>query len=200
MKSRKDLSVRGLTGTLVLTMLLEAVMWGSVLTGWTTVGSAGTVDEDSMSIVGLRGPFVELKTSCLLAILGIQKWCSVATGAVTVRYNIVPTGALNIMPPSGFVPFVLTSRFRDAGNAQRVLLQLKEVNLQSGGETTLLTIDSDSFSSSTNYQTQAGPRACGFTFNFDQNAYYVEAQISSYTGTGPSPGLETIWINRCANL
>jgi hypothetical protein len=175
-------------------------MWASVLTGWTSVGSAGTVDEDSLSIVGMRGSFVEMNTSCVLAILKISKFCTVATGTVTVRYKVVPTGALNIMPPSGFVPFSLMARFRDAGNMQHVVLLLKEVNLQSGSENTLLTLDSDSFPASTNYQTQTGPRSCGFTVNFDQNAYYVEALISNSSGTGPGPGLQAIWINRCATL
>jgi hypothetical protein len=197
MKNRKGLSLRGVTGALVFVILLEEVMWAS---GWTTVGSAGTVDEGSTSIVGLRGPFVELKNNCFLDILGIQRWCRVATGILTVRYNIVPTGTLNITSPTGFAAYEFTARFRDTGNAQRVLLMLKEVNLQSGGETTILTVDSDSFSASPDYQTQLGPRTCGFTFDFVQNAYYVEAQISNSSGTGPSPGLETIWINRCPTL
>ena len=64
MKNPK-LFVRRVTSVLVLMMLFDTVMWPSALTGWTTMGSTGAVDEDSISIVGLRGPFAELKTNCL---------------------------------------------------------------------------------------------------------------------------------------
>src|SRR5262245_46958593 len=157
---------------LAVATMLAGVVWASPLTGWTTVGSAGTVDESSTSIVGFSGPSVGFKTSCLLAFLKIH--CSVATGTVTVRYNIVPTGALYVTQPSVFVALALSARFRDTGTTQRVLLLLKEVNLQSGDENPLLTVDSDLFNSSPNYQTQTGPRACAFGLNFDENAYYVE--------------------------
>jgi hypothetical protein len=182
---------------MAVALLLAEAMSGSALTGWTTVGSAGTVDEASASIVSLSGPHVFLQTNCILAIIGIDWPCILATGIVTVRYNIVPTGALN---STGFAALKLSTRFRDTGDNQRVLLLLKEVNLQSGIESTLVTFDSDSFASSTNYQTQTGPRPCAFTFDFDANSYYVEARISNLSGSGVSPGLESISISRCPTL
>jgi hypothetical protein len=90
--------------TIAIVAVLGAVLSASVLTGWTSVGSAGTVDEDSASIVGLQGSSVGLRTSCVLAVLGISKWCSVSTGTVTVRYNVVPTGSLNSVGPGGLDP------------------------------------------------------------------------------------------------
>src|SRR4051794_35631995 len=117
MKRKSAPMLHQIAAVTALIALTSALMWASALTGWTTVASAGTVDEDSASMIGLRGPFAELRTSCVLAILGIQRWCSVATGLATVRYNVVPTAALNIMPSSGFAPFTLNARFRDTGNA-----------------------------------------------------------------------------------
>ena len=180
-------------------MMFGSGTWASVLTGWTTVGSGGTVDEDSSSIVELIGPYVRLKTNCLLGIIGIRRGCSVANGTVAIRYNIVPTGSLNVIPPTNLPVYTFSARFLDTGPTQRVLLYLKEVNLQSGNENFLLTFDSDSFSESTSYQTQKGPRPCQFTMNFDENAYYVDARISNSNGS-PSPGVEAIWIVRCATL
>ena len=199
MKTRERHHISLAIGVLIVALLLGTTIGASVLTGWTTVGSAGTVDEDSLSIVGLTGPTVGLKTRCLLWFLGLQWPCSVATGTVTVRYNIVPSGALYVTQASGFAPFTLSTRFRDTGNLQHVVLFLREVNLQSGVENTLLTVDSDSFNPSLDYQTQTGPSSCAFTFNFDQNAYYVEARISN-SSSNSSPGLQAICINRCASL
>jgi hypothetical protein len=107
---------------------------------------------------------------------------------------------LYVTQPTGFVALKLSARFRDTGPNQRVVLLLKEVNLQAGGETTVLTVDSDQFSSLPGYQTQTGPRACAFGLKFDQNAYYVEARLLNLEDTGVSPGLEAIWIERCASL
>src|SRR5215469_9657880 len=152
---------------LAMIMALALGTWASVQTGWTTVGSAGTVDDRSASIVGLRGPYVTLKTTCWFAFLGIDTvFCSVATGTVTVRYNVVPTGSLNPVPPAGFTVYQFSTRFRVTGKTQRVLLYLKEVNLQLGTENTILTFDSNAFGASADYQTQTGPRSCGFTLNF----------------------------------
>jgi hypothetical protein len=189
---------RRMIGALAVAVMLGAVAWASVVTGWTTVGSAGTVDEDSVSIVSLRGPFVELRGRCWFAFLGFQNvLCSLSTGTVIVRYNVVPTGSLYRTPQSNFGAFRLVTRLRDTGNAQRVLLLLKEVNFQSGNETTLLTFDSDLLNPSGSYQTVPGPNPCAFTFDFDANAYYIEAQISNNSSAGVSPGIESISISGC---
>ena len=146
---------------------------------------------------------MELSSRCLFEFLGNHSiFCSLNIGTVTVRYNVVPTGALYLTPANGagVAAFSLSTRLRDTGNGQRVLLRLQEVNLQSGNETTLLTVDSDSLNpTGTAYQTSR-PSPCAFTFNFDVNAYYLEARISNDNSSGVSPGLESISIQRCGTL
>jgi hypothetical protein len=96
MERVKSPHVLRVIGAVVMTVMAGVIFsWASVVTGWTTVGSAGTVDEDSMSIVRQTGPFVELRVRCLFEFLGNHSiLCSPSTGTVTVRYNVVPTDAV----------------------------------------------------------------------------------------------------------
>jgi hypothetical protein len=112
MERVKSPHVLRVIGAVVMTVMAGVIFsWASVVTGWTTVGSAGTVDEDSMSIVRQTGPFVELRVRCLFEFLGNHSiLCSPSTGTVTVRYNVVPTGALYITPATGNACFFCSKK------------------------------------------------------------------------------------------
>jgi hypothetical protein len=133
---------------------------------WTTVGSAGTVDEEDLLLVQLGTP-----------VPGAVSMRPVLRGALNVRYNVVAVNGL-----LGEATLVLTARYLDRGDGQRVFLELKEYNLNTGLTTTLLTLDSDAFPASDQFQTQSvGCEGVPFTnLDFSQNAYFVDAVISKF--------------------
>ncbi len=125
---------------------------------WTTVASTGTVDNASANNVILEGSFATLR----------------ACGTATIRYNIVAVeGLLGVPFPPGVDMHV---RYRDSGDRDRVLVELKGVKLSSGSEFTLLVLDSDNFAPDLLVQTQTATDICAF-FDFGQNAYYIQATL-----------------------
>jgi hypothetical protein len=153
----------------VLTALIGASTAGAQ-DPWTSVGSAGTVDEADLPLVQLGTP-----------IPGAVSMQSVFRGAVHVRYNVVAVGG--VLNASGVM---LTARLLDRGDAQRVVLQLKEYGLHTGLTTTLLTLDSDStsFSPAPVFQeesvTVGGCDPPFTTLNFVDNAYFVDVTLSRF--------------------
>ena len=133
---------------------------------WTSVGSAGTVDEEDLLLVQLGTPVPGAISMRPLR------------GAVNVRYNVVAVPGVLGETES----LVLTARYLDRGDGQRVFLELKEYNLGTGLTTTLMTLDSDAFPPSDQFQVQS-VGCSGVSFNmldFTQNAYFVDVVISRF--------------------
>jgi hypothetical protein len=139
---------------------------------WTSVGSAGTVDEADLLRVQLGTP--------------VPGAVSMGPGpafrsAVRIRYNVVAVGGVL----DGSVG--MAARWLDRGDGQRVFLELKEYNLGTGLTTTLLTLDSDAFPAAPAFQT-GSTNGCVppfVTLNFSENAYFVDAVLSRFF---PRPG------------
>jgi hypothetical protein len=131
---------------------------------WTTVGSAGTVDEADLTLVQLGTP-----------VPGAVSMRPVLRGTVHVRYNVVAVGGV-VNAPS----LALQARLLDGGDAQRVVLRLKEYGFHTGLTTTLLTLDSDTFPASPAFQLVStdGCSAPFTTLNFTDNAYFVDVELS----------------------
>ncbi len=127
---------------------------------WTTIGSAGTVDEGD-----------EVSYTDHIAFL-------VGESAV-IRYNVVAVDGLfekgdNPLLPK---PTRMTVRFRDNGDNNRLVVRLKRVNLSNGDTDILLTLDSNNYAGSSSFQTRTV--GCGaFDFDFSTYAYYVEATMT----------------------
>jgi hypothetical protein len=159
---------------------------------WSTVGSAGTLDEDSTQVVQFDGPYVGFKAKCTplgaLTDLG-KRQCTYLTGAIHIRYNIIAASSL-----SNFAVFSLTTRFR-ANTTGRILMTLKAENLTTGVETDVITFDSSNFNGPADYQTQTTGPGC-FPMNFDQNAYFLETSLTN-TVTTTTPSLQSIAIKGC---
>lgn len=155
----------------------EASTLAGGLDPWTTVASAGTVDDADTAIVDLSGAFAQIrKTATLPAYLDI-------------RYNIVSEEGLY-----GGDGYTFTARFRDNGSYSRVILYLKEFNMTTGSTITRMTLDSNAFPVSSTYQTRSVSTCWpGWSFNFNKNAYFIEAQIQKTNSSG-SPGLGAIQI------
>ena len=196
-----------LTTTLVNTSAARADV-DAWLKAWTTVGSAGTIDEASTSKLVMQGATISFPEilppergiiSADSAAFAIQIPQETVTGVV--RYNVVATDGL--FENGAFLG--MKSRFRDDGNNAQVILRLFEVNIDTGATSLVLTLDSNAFPASANYQTQSVSTFVGNRINFLENAYYIEATLvqkrSPLTPIGGGrPGLAVIQLQKFTPL
>src|SRR5437762_3806181 len=135
---------------------------------WTTVGSAGTVDEASLPLVLLGSP--------VSGAVGMRLVPGFISG-VNIRYNVVSVPGL-----IGIAGVAMTVRYRDHGDGERVRAQLKQYNLFTGITTTLLEFDSDVFVPMNTFQVQSvATSACVppfVTLNFLENSYFIDAFLT----------------------
>jgi hypothetical protein len=186
-----------LTATLANTSVARADTdyW---LKAWTTVGSAGTVDEADTDKIVLQGStigFPELLPPTRQQ-SAFEVGLPLETVTAVVRYNVVATDGLF----EGGNYLGMRSRFRDDGNNAQVILRLIEVNIETGASAVVLTLDSNAFTANANYQTQGVSAFIGSRINFHDNAYFIEATLiqkrSSVALFGGRPGISVIQLNR----
>lgn len=148
---------------------------------WTTVASAGTVDEGDIDEVNYSEGTARLNLA------------TPAQTTATIRYNVV---AVDGLVDAGGDGYSLSVRFRDNGQDERVLVRLKSVDLNTGIVTTLMTLDSNAFPPNALFQLRSIP-VCwpNWSFNFNRNAYFVEAILSKGATLG-NPGLTAITISK----
>lgn len=155
---------------------------------WTSVGSAGIVDESDTAKVEFSGGIASLKSGFLST-----------TSSAIIRYNVTWTDGL-VSPGNAYR---LTVRFRDNGVNAQVTVRLKEVDLNTGAITEIMFLDSNQYAQSSNYQTRTIISCSNRTFDFANKAYFVEAQMIStpasvltYPRVSGIPGLAAIKIDR----
>ena len=156
----------------------------------TWVGSTGTVDPNSTSLVKYIDGKVELRNDA-------------PVGATAfIRYDVLPVRDLVTNVVSG-ESRSFAARFLDDG-AGHVFLLLKQVNLLTGEITTLMTLDSNASAPSASYQEAfTPPGILMFDFHFADSqthdpadsVYYVEAQLSR-TAAGGQAGLAGFSIKK----
>ena len=171
---------------------------------WTTVGSAGTLDESSVgkvffdhSIVQL-GRVVEPPTTTTSALI------STPTVSAVIRYNVTAVDSFfsrRSCSPDNSLDVRLRLRYLAAGPGSRVIAKLIEVDLANGSEKPLLTFDSadPDLSRSDNYQVQF-VSVCGRPWNFDfkRKAYYIEATLTALASNvvvNSAAGIQMIQID-----
>jgi hypothetical protein len=145
---------------------------------WTTVGSAGTVDEADTRLVDfMNGEARMLATAPAGSVLNI-------------RYNVTSLEGFQ-----GLNQVAWRARFRDNGNGARVRLFLRQYNA-TGPTSTLATFDSNSYAAQVGYQTQT---ACiGVDWDFEDGPFYIEAELTkSADGGMPALGLTTLTNANC---
>ncbi|ESQ12449.1 MAG: hypothetical protein N838_11405 [Thiohalocapsa sp. PB-PSB1] len=142
---------------------------------WTTVGSAGTIDEADLNLVTMNHGVAYLGGGAPVG--------SVAN----IRYNVVAVDDLQV----GGAPWMQV-RFKDNGAGAQVVLRLKAYNVSTGMTTTLLTFDSNDFEASGVYQEQE-VFSCYGSFDFYNNAYYVDAEIKKTADNG-RPALSIVIV------
>lgn len=129
---------------------------------WTTVGSAGIVDEADLGIVEFSEAHAMIKAPQGLF----------APANLDLRYNIVSVDGL----VQGLPGFRMTVRYRDNGAGARVIVRLKEHNYFTGAQATLMTFDSDAFGANAAIQTRQID-GCNVSFDFNNKAYFLDVTI-----------------------
>lgn len=149
--------------TFVVPMSLRADDGDGNAEYWTAVGSTGTVDESNLGQVGFYQG---------VAFNG-------GYGTATIRYNVTATDDL-----FGGATTRFAMRYLDAGACTRVEACLFQYNLNTGANTLLTTINSDSFPQSGAFQTRFIDNGALPAFDFNNNAYYVEVYLIDNCGSG----------------
>lgn len=144
---------------------------------WTTAASAGTIDEDDISIYETNGANIYLKSSAPVP------------SSLYVRYNIAAVDGLS---EENFQK--MTVLYKDNGNSARVVVKIRETNMTDGTTKTRLTFDSNKYPQSSSYQKQTiSVYGSWFGYDFVNNVYHIEATISKTSSSG-SPVLVGIQL------
>lgn len=138
---------------------------------WTSVGSAGVVDELDTGIV----EFVQNEAR--------TRATAPANSEVNLRYNVTMLQGF-----AGPGQYLLRVRFRDGGDDAQVRLDLRRAQTN-GTTSTLHTFDSNAYGASAGYQTQ---QICApVSWDFATSGYWIEAALRKTGATG-TPGLALI--------
>jgi len=180
-KSKLMIGLKSLCGLALLLVAMAATSQAQVTLGqpWTTIGAVGAVDDGEVTYTG---PLAYL-----------------ASDSAVLRYNVVAVEGL--FATSGPLPTrtILTARFRDNGDNNHVVVRLKSQRLNgpdAGDITTLMTIDSNDYPGSSSFQTRSiWCDGGGFSFDFVNNAYFVEVTMTR-TALPITAGLAAIQIGR----
>ena len=136
---------------------------------WTSVGSAGTVDETDLPNVDLGSP-----GAGAVSIAGY-----LPRPVVHIRYNVVAVAGV-----LGGTGLTLTSRYMHGDYRffrGQVIVRLMQYNLHTGFLHPLLTLDSDDFEETGGFQMQSVATSCSKPFvalDFVNNSYFVEVSLS----------------------
>jgi hypothetical protein len=115
--------------------------------------------------------------------------------SVTLRYNVVAVDGLVDAGPAAAFPR-MTARFRDNGNNGRVIVRLRRAPLDGGNTVQMLVIDSNDYPGSSSFQSRTAT-GCGddaFSFDFVNNAYYIEVTMTR-TSLPVTPGLASLKLD-----
>ncbi|MCU1266141.1 MAG: hypothetical protein JWM21_2459 [Acidobacteria bacterium] len=129
---------------------------------WTTAGSTGAVDEDSLALVRFNSFGVNIVNG--------------QTGAVHIRYPITAVEGVARLCPA--THSTIRTRFRNSdnnGNTARVTYEVRTSSVSAGGNTLLYTFDSNGRGAGSAFKTATETAA--FDFNFATNMYWIEATV-----------------------
>jgi hypothetical protein len=174
---------------LMLTIMAGFPAIGSA--NWTAAGSTGTVDEADTGLVvfgsntTIASGFVRLRSTAPLP------------ARADIRYNVTAVGSL-LKDPSGIFNSVVTMkvRYRDNGAGNKVIVRLKQYNLNTGNTKTLLRLDSASFGASPSFQVQSAKSDCkplDEILDFTNNSYFVDVELQKTQASG-NPALAMIQL------
>jgi len=140
---------------------------------WTTVGSAGVVDDADAGIVDFVAGEARMRSDAAVGSM------------LNLRYNVVSLPGF-----SGPGQYTMRARFRDNGAGANVRLDLRRY--QNNGINSLqATFNSDDYAPSSSYQTQA--ECILVDWDFNTSGYYIEATLHKGAAAG-TPALALIQL------
>jgi hypothetical protein len=143
---------------------------------WTTVGSAGTLDQIDLAKVHLFQSIVQLGTDLPIPTQAVSAQVVGAaphfpTIQAVVRYNVTPVDGLFSIPDK----FRYQLRIRYRG---QITAKLMQVDGESGTEAQLILFNSNSFPAKPDFQLQSvSPSNDSPLLDFINKSYYVEATL-----------------------
>jgi hypothetical protein len=171
---------------------------------WTTIGSAGSVDEADVSKVFFENSKVQMGQIPVIQV-GAKKRRIIGqqTQSAVIRYNVTAVDGLFTPMPGCRTELCpgpqLSFRYIADGPSARVVVKLIEVDLATGVEAVRLTIDSAVSSPGKGYRTDFGAPACDarWRFDFKKKAFYIEARLTtnSLAAVGSVAGIQMIKID-----
>ena len=166
----------------VIAALVGAVAPGAAFAQahpWTTIGSAGVVDDNDTGIVEFVNG--EARTRAAAA----------AGSVLNLRYNVVSLEGF-----SGPGSYTLRVHFRDNGGSARMQLNLRRYN-HTGTTSQVYAFDSNIFPAAVGYQTRE--RCINVNWDFDAGAYFFDATLTK-SGAAGTPALGTIQLIRLPGI
>lgn len=193
MKTRLFLGIATILG--VMMAAATTISAQTPFRSWTTVGSAGTLNQADQNKVVYSGGVISFPDAPGTG--GGGNLLPLQTVQAVIRYNVTAVDGLFFQTGR----LCMQTRFRDDGNRARVLLRLIEFNIDTGGTTSRLTFDSNTVAAQANFQTNSASTDW-HAFDFSRNAYYVEATLTKQhpIGTpfgGGKPALGLIELKKC---
>lgn len=159
---------------------------------WTSVASAGTVDESDASEIAFAGPFATFANA------------APPVSRAIIRYNVVAVDGLFAQGGPVSWPALIVN-YRDDGADARVVVYLREyefgANPMNPALNTRIVFDSDLYASSNDYQTRSIGNCGQFNaFEFVPNnqnvrAYFLEVHLIRNSASG-EPGLGALALSR----
>ncbi len=164
---------RNLRRATVAMALLAGVAAAPAAT-WSTVGSAGTVDDTDLGIADLIFGEARVRAS------------APAGSTLNLTYNVV-----SLQGFTGPGQYQLRVRFRDNGPAARVTLGLHRFNSTTGARTNLAVFDSNAYPPMGTHQVKQ--RCITIPWNFEAGPHFIEATLFK-SGVLGIPALATIQL------
>jgi hypothetical protein len=158
---------------------------------WSTVGSAGTVDEADTAKIKFTNSTAQMGSVPVNKALSLAPIINSTTSAI-IRYNVTAVDALTVS-----TAVAMNVRYLDAGPLASVVAKLIQVNLTTGVETILLTFDSRNFPQASTYQLKGVNNCFPFRpirFDFINNAYYVSSTLTKSAIVISASGIQAISI------
>ncbi len=129
---------------------------------WTSAGSTGALDEDSVAIARFNSFAVNLQAA--------------ATGAVHIRYPITAVEGISRLCPAEFS--TIRTRFRNSdtnGNVAKVSYEIHASNISSGGNIVIHSFSSNGRGGGNTFK--SATQTVAIDFDFTNNMYWIEATI-----------------------
>ncbi|HEX4950881.1 MAG TPA: hypothetical protein VFZ34_29740 [Blastocatellia bacterium] len=185
---------------------------------WTTVGSAGTVDEADVNKIEFKQNAVQLKGGGPIVVqpaltatareaagetdsseAAPQAVIALPTESAVIRYNVTAVDGLFTAFPNGvgYNALGMTVRYMASGPQGRVVVRLMEYDIYTGVEVERMKFDSSTQPQAVGYVTRGvGYPLPNWKFDFNQKAYYIEVTLSrSSLLAGGAAGLAAVKLN-----